>query len=813
MGDLKLKFMKNIITFNVKEISERNKENRKIEIPTFQRGLVWKPQQIELLWDSILRGFPIGTFTLSETDTSNNKGENSLYLMDGQQRFYSIGLGLDDSVWRKNNDKKTDPNTVLWLDLGDNSDKKSSRKFWIRATTKYHPWGYENNDECSVLSAKERREAMLKYGFEEGTNIYKDDSISLTQTWPYKAKLPIPIYVFFKPFMNAENHCATFEEFATSVIQEIKNKKSDEEDKWRTEFLENLNLDEVSDKIRDLYDTFKEASKYSVAGTLLDEKVIENETEKNVENNEVSTSLEVLFNRLGSGGTRITDAELRYSAITAYWGEIKDKNEALAKEYMPPTNLVLLAFRFILTENEKLAGNPSVQRIRNLKNDDNFRNKIVNFYNNKELEIILEKVSIMLDGEDPNPTPTILKLDVYKNHPDLMLLLMYIADKVKNMDNRFIRAVVFYIIWFSKKENEIVQTIFSKISSTKFENIEKNIKIALFECLYKDLVIPIPLIDNIFDDNTTSTETKKVYNLLKNNENVLLFAQREFINKTFPYYKPVSSSDWPNHNRPWDFDHIVPRDWFIKRGVKPGPFRKYSDEYIEIIANRAAIPFEINRSKNNSNNWDYYKNYEKQLYFNIAEIEDINCKITHCKEMSNNFITFCKKRMNLIYHNCNDAIFKQVNLYKETSLENLSKKSSRRKEIFENLKEMNEFKDYKLYYLDGDTNEEFEIGESNLVDWARSWISLGHIDNDLMLSLSSNGDVYAIGLRKKPDAPSTQDNVYNKNKEVINQLDTKGTFSRNEWWYYGKVVEDNVEDGVENNFIKFIEEYKSNKKG
>ena len=60
----------------------------KVRIPAFQRGLVWKPRQVELLWDSILRGFPIGSFVLSEE-------ADGYYLMDGQQRFNAIALGYD----------------------------------------------------------------------------------------------------------------------------------------------------------------------------------------------------------------------------------------------------------------------------------------------------------------------------------------------------------------------------------------------------------------------------------------------------------------------------------------------------------------------------------------------------------------------------------------------------------------------------------------------------------------------------------------------------------------------------------------------
>ena len=40
-----------------------------ITLPTLQRGFVWKPYQIEALWDSILRGYPIGSLLISQSET------------------------------------------------------------------------------------------------------------------------------------------------------------------------------------------------------------------------------------------------------------------------------------------------------------------------------------------------------------------------------------------------------------------------------------------------------------------------------------------------------------------------------------------------------------------------------------------------------------------------------------------------------------------------------------------------------------------------------------------------------------------------
>ena len=44
------------------ELEEKISEEQTggIQLPTLQRGFVWQPHQMEALWDSILRGYPIG---------------------------------------------------------------------------------------------------------------------------------------------------------------------------------------------------------------------------------------------------------------------------------------------------------------------------------------------------------------------------------------------------------------------------------------------------------------------------------------------------------------------------------------------------------------------------------------------------------------------------------------------------------------------------------------------------------------------------------------------------------------------------------
>ena len=75
-----------------------------IKIPQFQREFVWRPTKSAKLADSILKGFPIGTFIIWKTKDrlrqikdigglelpAPEEGDYIQYVIDGQQRLTSL---------------------------------------------------------------------------------------------------------------------------------------------------------------------------------------------------------------------------------------------------------------------------------------------------------------------------------------------------------------------------------------------------------------------------------------------------------------------------------------------------------------------------------------------------------------------------------------------------------------------------------------------------------------------------------------------------------------------------------------------------
>lgn len=136
--------------------------NNKYVLPSIQREYVWDTEQIETLFDSLMQGYPIGTFLFWEVDKDNvsefqfyeflrnyheknsvhNKkidlrgSEGVTAILDGQQRLTSIYIGLKGSyAYKLKHKQKTNENAYptrkLYLNLLSEA-KEGNKKYDFR---------------------------------------------------------------------------------------------------------------------------------------------------------------------------------------------------------------------------------------------------------------------------------------------------------------------------------------------------------------------------------------------------------------------------------------------------------------------------------------------------------------------------------------------------------------------------------------------------------------------------------------------------------------------------------------------------------
>jgi hypothetical protein len=168
--------------------------------PMIQRGSVWKANAIADLWDSLLRGMPIGSLTVYRNERRKDDEmtrpwdqekaknmpipEGSLFLLDGQQRTLAMLIGWP---WEKEMYRR------VWVDFG--QPGATGQQFRLQVTTEYQPFGFNPNDQSKKLQRWERRKARDDFNRKD-ENITKfngipDYKLPLDKTEPYGTVHPL----------------------------------------------------------------------------------------------------------------------------------------------------------------------------------------------------------------------------------------------------------------------------------------------------------------------------------------------------------------------------------------------------------------------------------------------------------------------------------------------------------------------------------------------------------------------------------------------------------------------------------------------
>lgn len=740
--------------YKLTDIKDWYKNNNKL-IPEIQRDLVWSPKQIVMLWDSILRGFPIGSFIILE------KENNELQILDGQQRINAIAQGFGTYCICSDNDKIRidEPDVIVWLDLC--GVIQGTKAYPLMITTKSQPWGFNYDDECSKLSANERRDSVKEYGITHDYDIY-NRRISLFRTWPYKAIMPIPLQVMLNHINDDEN------DFANNIIKELKTSQYDVFEK-----IVCGRQNECANKLKRFYDCFSKLKHYSIGKPTISDSVFRLE----------GNDLEILFHRINRGGTRMSDDDLAYSSIKAYYGGIGIKEkDSIVSNYIAPAKLARLIFRIADSiDKESFVGDFGLKKIREFSNNADFIKLITGYYGQ-----VREIINLIENIFNQCGIPKVLRVDIANKSTTLYMLLVYLALyddelKVKKEKQRFICGLVFYLNWFCENIPLAVNVIKSHIIDNVFSVIK--FKKAISEIIGLNILIPIIKPDQLAfnieagDKWTPRYKAIELWNRIRDNRNLLLFYQRDYLKDTFGNYNPANSRLWDD-NRPWDYDHIIPQNWFGKYSTK-NQFARFNKYWENNIGNLAAIPFERNRSKGDSADWKYYLQSGLLSEETIRLLHGIDTTFNENKDMANQFAKLTFERCCLIYENCYDYLFKKLELKSD---EDLTDNVSKRKRLL--IDTNNKFENSSIHYVSKDALREYEIplaAGNDFSIWCMPWLSCGIVLNDiyyLAIAIGIEDDklVYEIGVRKPPKA-MTIDKV-----DSLNALE--GYTEYNDGWWY-----------------------------
>ena len=638
------KAIEKTLSFGLTEISkwQLDFDNSKVELPALQRGFVWKVNQIESLWDSVLRGFPIGSFLLSKSE------DEKLFLLDGQQRATSIALGFYNP-WNKKEkynfwSLKNIP--IIWIDLSPN-EKTNTQKFVIRVVTQSHPWGYQRKDNNSILTVSDRRNALQI--FRENPDNKNGGYIQLSplNVFPYDTDLPVPLSFLIKAISEQD---ANWKDSLIEMCKEnlplnIRTKHFGSDEKSFLERLtETLHSSEFGDSI---FNAIKNLEQVVIPAIVVKQEILKAEDEQTGED-------PTLFVRLNSSGTRIAGEELIYSIYKASFPEAKKLVENIGASFVAPSLVISLVSRLALTEiNEsKYPSSISVNDFRKRIKDENFKNKLrelIGTESNSPASLLFNKAFEILLSKTDFAMPPVLVKSIVKGSPDLFLLLLQwikLHDgETKKEVRQNILATLTALSWFGRDNTKYVRELWSNIPSNDFWS--KQILSAPY--LNKKDFIMYPMIqpstlrefllesvvaENVHWNNLYPTDDSEIINTYKSILNteakqeteianaakgmwdnfmnklfrckpLVLFAQREYINKSFGEFNQMENLE--DTNTPWDWDHIYPDSWVYYQQTYP-----LIKEWNNCIGNYRALSLEQNRSDSNTKP-PYKKFYDEEL--------------------------------------------------------------------------------------------------------------------------------------------------------------------------------------------------------
>lgn len=668
--------MKKEQSFGLRDIADLV-NGKKILLPTVQRGFVWKPSQIENLWDSLLRGYPVGAIVLAPQKNDDDTWRWSL--LDGQQRLTTICLGLGRETFRKGNAQ-----IKIFIDLIPPDEVEDPRKFVFRAITRSHPWGYQRNENTKTLDQPSIRKALDLYDDDEDTIEDPMAEEDFSRFFPYDAKLPIP----FEYFVDASSPDEVLKKAeSTKIWQKILGRwmkgtsnasgSAERDDAQVKERIANVLArtsailkpgGPMEQRIPALYldlDVFHRATK---SQAILPDPAFEQDED----DEDAPDEIENLFVRLNAGGTPLRGEELNYSVLKSQIDRpLQEYIEECCNQFYDPARFITIAYRLFQAKPDRASTAESAamrikpKQFQRAMADKGQRDEFLKFLkeslgtNAVEQETLLSYARKVLTFDLDHvpfglPYPVAVRLS--DEAPEIVFLLLY---RIWYKHDRFLSGegeelhrkmlgVVSLLAWLGKESGK-------KGYRRLLNNIWPAAKDLPADLFWSAATIRRGQIDGVLPNIPNKKYLKERTSFTKDshikwhkpfqaimqepfiyksffNRSLILFAQRKFLAKWFPdrqYH--LSDTD-----APFDWDHISPHRFVDnKRGVPDHVRTCYN-----MIGNFRAWPYSLNRmdqdevpaNKLNPLNEDNF--LENQDYFDEASRRWTKCLEKNAPELS-----------------------------------------------------------------------------------------------------------------------------------------------------------------------------------
>lgn len=325
-------------------------QQSRLFLPAMQRGFVWKPRQIVDLWDSLLRGMPVGSLMVSALADAQpvvglvdrvvqSADVGALGLMDGQQRTLAMLMGCPDAA---------SPSHCLWINLAE--DGQAGAPFDIRLTTQAQPFGFQRADHAR-LPLKVRRQARKKYDETHSNGQEKRDVELFTSA----IDRDIP-----RPWVDGGKGVFVRVKEAWRAYDESKGQKTEFQKRLCSELPASMDA-AMTRRLDRLYVALARLTELEVALILIPEHLSAPVRAETSPANGPDPMV-LLFERIGRNGASLSAGDLLFSMIKQQWPHAQtlinqSQANVAVRVFMGPRNYVMTAFRLAMSVDGE-ADNP-----------------------------------------------------------------------------------------------------------------------------------------------------------------------------------------------------------------------------------------------------------------------------------------------------------------------------------------------------------------------------------------------------------------------------------------------------------------------